>query len=58
MPMKWPIGLSARVMFSSVTPSMWKDFVQSLKVDELLQLGVSIEILAEKCFFAANKKKK
>lgn len=45
-------------MFSSVTPSTWKGFVQSFKVDELLQLGVSTEIPAEKSFFAANKKNK
>lgn len=56
MQMKWPIGLGIRVMFSSATPSTWKGFVQSFKVDELLQLGVNIETQAEKGFFSANKK--
>lgn len=56
MPMKWPVGLSTRVMFSSVTPSAWKGFVQSFKVDDLLQLGVNIQTQAEKGFFSANKK--
>lgn len=56
MPMKWPIGLSFRVVFSSVTPRTWKGFVQSFEVDELLQIDVNIEAQAEKGFFFANKK--
>lgn len=36
MPMKWPKGLTITVMFSSVTPSTHKGFVQSFKVDKLL----------------------
>lgn len=54
--MKWPIGLSIRVVFSSVTPRTRKGFVQSFEVDELLQLGVNVEAQAEKGFFFANKK--
>lgn len=56
MPMKWPIGLSITMMFSSVTPSAWQGFVQSFEMDGLLQLGVNIETQAEKGFFSANKK--
>lgn len=50
MPMKWPIGLSIRVVFSSVTPCTRKGFVQSFEVEEPLHLGVNIEAQAEKGF--------
>lgn len=48
MPMKWPKGLT--IMFSSVTPSTCKGFVQSFRVEKLLQLGVNIETQAGKSF--------
>lgn len=56
MPMKWPVGLGVRITFSFVTPSTWKGFVQSFRVDELLQLGVNTETQAEKSFFSADLK--
>lgn len=55
MPRKWPKGLTITVMFSSVTPSTHKGFVQSFKVDKLLQLQANIETQAGKVFFSANK---
>lgn len=56
MPVKWPIGLSIRVMFSSVLPSIWKDFIQNFKVDKLLQLDMNIGTQLEKGLFSADKK--
>jgi len=43
MPMKWLIGLSIGVLFSSVTPSIWQGFVPSFKVDRRLRIGVNVE---------------
>lgn len=43
-------------MFSSVLPSIWKDFIQNFKVDKLLQLDMNIGTQLEKGLFSADKK--
>lgn len=52
-PMKWPIGLSIKVTFFSVTPITWKGFIQSFEVEEPIRLSRSPD---RKRFFLCKEK--
>lgn len=51
--MKWPIGLSIKVTFFSVTPITWKGFIQSFEVEEPIRLSRSPD---RKRFFLCKEK--